>query len=215
MKKYKYILLDWDGNLAKTLDIWLDATRAPLTSRGIHISDNQIVMQCFGRPYEGYAELGIEDVDTAINEMDAYAKKNMPEVELYPDALFVLEQLRNMGKKTALITSSLRNNVVQVLDKYEIHHFFDVVITNEDTTHKKPHPEPLEKALEQLGGAKDEAIMIGDSDKDIEAARNAGIDSILFYPEEHKKFYDFDEMQTFKPTYTIDDFRKVIEIVLS
>ena len=213
MKNYEFILLDWDGNLAKTLDIWLDATRVPLTNRGINISDNQIVMQCFGRPYEGYAELGINDVDVAIYEMDMYAKEFMPEVELYPDALFVLEQLRSMGKKIALITSSLRGNVIHLLDKYEIHHYFDVVIANEDTVRHKPDPEPLEKALKLLNGEKSKTVMIGDSDKDIEAARNAGIDSILFYPKEHEKFYDYDEMQAFNPTYTVNDFRKVIKIV--
>ena len=30
----QFILLDWDGNLAKTLDIWLNACRAPLEKRG-------------------------------------------------------------------------------------------------------------------------------------------------------------------------------------
>lgn len=215
MKSYKYILLDWDGNLAKTLDIWLAATRLPLEKRGVYIPDRQITIQCFGRPYEGYAELGVTDVDKAIQEMDMYAKKLMPEVDLYPDALFVLEKLKDAGKKTALITTSLRENVIHLLDAYNMHHFFDVVIANEDTENHKPHPEPLEKALEQLNGTKEHTVMIGDSDKDIEAARNAGVDSILFYPDEHKKFYDLDELQRFTPTYTIDDFTKVIDIVQS
>ncbi len=213
MKSYKYILLDWDGNLARTLHIWLAATRLPLENRGVKISDSQIVMQCFGRPWEGYAELGVTDVEVAIKEMDIYAKKYLPEVELYPDALFVLEQLKKMGKKTALITTSLRENVLHLLDKYNIHDYFDAVIANEDTVNHKPHPEPLEKALQELGGTKEKAIMIGDSDKDIEAAKNAGVDSILFYPDEHKTFYDLDELQKFGPTHTVTDFRKIIDIV--
>ena len=135
---YQYILLDWDGNLAKTLDIWLIATRAPLERRGINISDKELTIQCFGRPIEGYAELGVEDVDAAITEMDNLAKSLLPEVELYPDALFTLEKLKQQGKQTALITTSLRENVIKLLDKYEIHHFFDVVITNEDTVQHKP-----------------------------------------------------------------------------
>ncbi len=214
MKSYNYVLLDWDGNLAKTLDIWLAATHLPLKNRGIIVPDFQITNQCFGRPYEGYAELGITDVDVAINEMDAYAKKLMPEVELYPDALFVLEELRSKGKKIALITTSLRENVEHVLHKYNIQDFFDVVIANEDTIKHKPHPEPLEKALALLGGSKQDAVMIGDSDKDINAATNAGVDSILFYPDEHKKFYELADLQQLSPTYTVDDFRQVIDITL-
>lgn len=213
MKSYQYILLDWDGNLAKTLDIWMVATKAPLESRGVHISDKQIAIQCFGRPIEGYAELGIKDVDAAIAQMDQVAKKLMPEVELYPDALFVLEALQKKGKQIALITTSLHANVYHLLEKYNLHSFFDVVITNEDTALHKPHPDPLYKALEELGGTKESAIMIGDSDKDIGAAANAGVDSILFYPDTHEKFYDLNELQALNPTYTVRDFRQVIDIV--
>jgi pyrophosphatase PpaX len=213
MKSYQYILLDWDGNLAKTLDVWLVATKAPLENRGIHISDKTIAIQCFGRPIEGYAELGIKDIDAAITEMDQLAKKLMPEVELYPDTLFVLEALKKKGKRIALITTSLHNNVHHLLDKYNLHDFFDVVITNEDTTLHKPHPDPLYKALEELGGTKEDAIMIGDSDKDIGAANSAEMDSILFYPDAHEKFYDLCVLQAFKPTHTVRDFRQIIDMV--
>lgn len=213
MKSYQYILFDWDGNLARTLDVWLVATKAPLESRGIQVSDRTIAIQCFGRPIEGYTELGITDIDAAIVEMDQLAKKLMPEVELYPDALFVLEALKKEGKQTALVTTSLRNNVIHLLDKYNLHGFFDVVIGHEDTERHKPHPEPLEKALKELGGNKENAIMIGDSDKDIGAANNAEIDSILFYPDAHEKFYDLSELQALDPTYTVRDFRQVIDIV--
>lgn len=213
MKNYNYILLDWDGNLAKTLDIWLVATKMPLEKRGIYISDKAIAIQCFGRPIEGYTELGIKDIDAAISEMDQLAKELMPEVELYPDTLFVLEVLKKEGKQIALITSSFRDNVHHLLEKYKLHDFFDIVITNEDTTLHKPHPDPLYKALEKLNGTKEDAIMIGDSDKDIEAAANAGIDSILFYPDAHEKFYDLNELRAFKPTHIVRDFRDVIDIV--
>lgn len=213
MKNYQYILLDWDGNLAKTLDVWLEATRLPLENRGISISDKEIATQCFGRPIEGYTELGITDIDTAISEMDNLAKKLLPEVELYPDALFILEKLKKAGKQTALITTSLRENVLKLLNKYEIHHFFDVVIANEDTKMHKPHPEPLEKALKELGGNKNNAVMIGDSDKDIEAANNAHLDSILFYPDAHEKFYDLESLKALNPTYTVNDFKQILDIV--
>jgi pyrophosphatase PpaX len=213
VKHYKYILLDWDGNLAKTLDIWLYATRVPLERRGIRISDKQIAIQCFGRPIEAYAELGVKDVGIAITEMDELAKKMLPEVELYPDALYVLEKLKNSGRQIALITTSLRENVLHLLDKYQIHHYFDVVIANEDTNQHKPHPEPIIKALEELKGSKDKSVMIGDSDKDIGAANNALIDSILFYPDSHEKFYDFKELKILNPTHIVHDFRDIIDIV--
>jgi len=213
MKQYQYILLDWDGNLARTLDVWLEACRAPLQKRGLNLADSEIAT-CFGRPVERFQEWGVSDVQAAIEEMDKLAAKLLPEVALYPDALIVLEKLKGNGKYTALITTSLRSNVVRLLDKYNIHQYFDAVITNEDTMQHKPHPEPLEKALELLGGSKQQAVMIGDSDKDIGAANNAGIDSILFYPPEHKEFYDLSELEELHPTHTINDFQEVLKIVV-
>lgn len=212
MKTYEYILLDWDGNLAKTLDIWLDVYRKILKKRGIQVTDREIATG-FGAAVEWLADHGVSDIQTAISDMDSMAKKNLPDVELYPDALEVIENLKARGKKLALITSSRHENVIHLLKKYNIARYFDVVVASDDVEHRKPHPEPLEKALELLGGTKEKAVMIGDSDKDLGASLNAGIDSILFYPEEHEKFYELDELKNLEPTYIIDDFREVLKIV--
>jgi pyrophosphatase PpaX len=213
MKDYQQILLDWDGNLAMTLDAWMHATHAPLKKRGIVLPDNEVAHKIFGRVSEGFAEYGITDIDAAVQEMVDSAHELLPQVELYPDALYTLEELKKSGKQTALITTSLHQSVAHVLDKYEIRGLFDVIIANEDTKNHKPHPEPLELAIEQLGGSKETAIMIGDSDKDIGAATNAGIDSILFYPPEHSRFYDLEQLQLHGPTYTVNDFRKILGII--
>jgi phosphoglycolate phosphatase-like HAD superfamily hydrolase len=69
------------------------------------------------------------------------------------------------------------------------------------------------QALERLHAEPDQAIMIGDSDKDIGAATNAGIDSLLFYPAEHQKFYDIEQLLRLKPTYVVDDFRQIMQII--
>ena len=90
---------------------------------------------------------------------------------------------------------------------------FDVLVTHHDTENHKPHPEPLEKALAELGGTKELAIMVGDTDKDLGAAANFGIDSMLFYPPEHEKFYPLEKLKGYNPTYVFDDFKKLLELV--
>ena len=55
-------------------------------------------MQCFCHSTEGYAELGVKDVDAAFTEMDELAKKMLPSVELYPDAhkrFYDLDELKS------------------------------------------------------------------------------------------------------------------------
>jgi pyrophosphatase PpaX len=211
MSKYQYILLDWDGNLAKTLDMWLQIKRSTLAKRDIHLSDQEIA-ESFGAPREYFERWGVQDIDIAIEEMDAIAKQLLPGVELYPDVLPVLEQLKERGKSMALITTSLRENVMGILNSYDMLQYFDLIIAHEDTVKHKPDPEPLEKALNELGGTKERAVMIGDSDKDLGAGLNAGIDTILFYPPEHEKFHNLDKLKELQPTYIVEDLRKILEI---
>jgi pyrophosphatase PpaX len=94
-----------------------------------------------------------------------------------------------------------------------IRHFFSAIVAGNEVQHYKPHPEPLEKGLALLGGDKASAIMIGDTDKDIGAANNLGIDSILFYPKEHEKFYDLVELKKHNPTHVVENFKEVLDLV--
>ena len=212
MAGYQYLLLDWDGNLAQTLDLWLDVFRLVLADRGLTPSDEAIAGS-FGKTEQFFAQLGVSDPATLYETADRIGKAALPEVELYPEALEVLNEFKARGKQTALITSSNRANIEPLLEKYDLHALFDVVVAREDTAEQKPHPEPLEKALALLGGTKEQAVMIGDSDKDLGAANNAGIDSILFYPKEHAKFYDLKTLQSYKPTHVVGNFKEILDIV--
>jgi pyrophosphatase PpaX len=213
MKNYDYILLDWDGNLAKTLDLWLKTFRTVLNEEGYFPSDEDIAGS-FGKVDEYFASLGMKDPDAVFDRAHQLGKSQLHSVELYPDALEVLEYFKHIGKKTALITSSDRQNVADLLEHYDMNRLFDVVVTREDTAEHKPHAAPLEKALRELGGSSQHAIMIGDSDKDLGAGLNAGVDTILFYPPEHKKFYRLEALQQLHPTYVVDDFRRIMDIVV-
>lgn len=212
MKQYKYILLDWDGNLAKTLDLWLGVFRQVLNDEGFHPSDEEIASS-FGNVSDYFTKLGIKNPNELYDKADQIGKDKLPDVELYPEALEVLNYFRQKDKKTALITSSRYENVAHLLDKYNMNSLFDTLVTRYDVEHQKPHPESLLSALEKLGGNKKEALMVGDSDKDLGAAKNAGIDSVLFYPLEHKKFYNLKKLKALDPTYIVEDFREIMRIV--
>jgi len=178
----------------------------------LSITDEDIASS-FGMFPQFVVAWGLKDVDAIVEEADKLAKIKMPEVDLYPDALEVLNGLRDMGKHLALVTTTLHENVRHLLEKFQILDYFEVIVAGDDVTNHKPHPESLERALSLLVGRANEAIMIGDSDKDLRAANNAGIDSVLFFPPEHRKFYNFDKLKEHKPTYVIEDFRKLLDIV--
>jgi pyrophosphatase PpaX len=212
MKEYRYILFDWDGNLAKTLDLWQKSLRIPLEKRGHFLTDKEIGAN-FGALKERLESQNYKDVDSIISEASEIATQILPSVELYPDALVVIEALSKAGKQIALVTTSKHDYIDPLLKKYNMVKLFNVVVCGDDVSHHKPHPEPIIKALNLLNGEASRAVMIGDSRKDIEAAKSVGVDSILFYPPSHKRFHDIDSLLSFKPTYMVTDFREILKIV--
>jgi pyrophosphatase PpaX len=203
MKDYQYFLFDWDGCLAKTLDLWLDCFRQAYASYGKHPSDQEIARH-FG-DYSAPALFGISDVEACGDKAAELAHSNLQTVELYGGAKELLTTLK-ASKKIALLSSSRRYVIDWGLQHNGLENMFDLVLTADDVSSHKPDPEAILTALDRFGASKEQAVMIGDSRKDLGCAQNAGVDSILVYPEEHRVFYDLDELKTYEPTYVVGGF---------
>jgi pyrophosphatase PpaX len=82
--------------------------------------------------------------------------------------------------KLAIVTSRVRNGVYESPELATMQKYFSVVLTCEDTTNHKPHPESLLLAAQKLGIKPEEAIYIGDVENDLKAARAAGMKIIIY-----------------------------------
>lgn len=205
---YEAYLFDWDGTLAKTLDVHLSVRRKVLEKYGRHVSDQELALS-LGKLDKALEEWGL-DVKIVGAEMDELATKGLPGVDLYPGAVAMLKRLKNVGKKTALITASPHSFIADVLDRHDVRGYFDVIIAADDVENLKPHPESLQKAMETLGVSPDSTLMLGDSDKDIVAAKNANVDSLLFYPDSHKLIYNRSYLASLAPTHTIGSWEQLV-----
>jgi pyrophosphatase PpaX len=207
---YEYYLFDWDGCLAKTLEIWLNAYRQALKEYGAKPSDQEIAYH-FG-DWEAPRYFGIDDVQGCVKKVVELANQNLREVELYPGAKELLEELAQT-KKIALLSSSERQVLEWGLKHNGLTYLFDVVISGDEVENHKPHPEVIEKGLAALNATKELSVMIGDSRKDLEASSNAGIDSVLVYPESHKLFYDLDQLKLYKPIRLVHSFEELKDLI--
>lgn len=210
MKKYKYILFDWDGCLAQTLGVWMGAYKIIYAQYGIHPTELEIAHH-FG-DWESPKYFGITDVEGCVKKLDKIAGNELKKVALYEGAKELLHKL-HAEKRLALLSSSPGEIIREAVKYNKLKDYFDVVLTGEDVTNHKPHPEMIEKGLNLLGGTKEEAIMIGDSRKDLEAANNAHVDSLLFYPESHSIYYKFKELKAYKPTYIVSSLKEILKVV--
>ncbi len=209
MKNYKYILFDWDGCLAKTLDVWLDAYKVTFAEYGVHPSDKEIISR-FG-DWEAPKYFGIKNIGECVQKYTELVYKNLENVEMYDGAEQLIKSLT--GKRLALISTSTRSLLEQGLTHKNLENYFEVILSAEDVERYKPDPQIIEKALSLMGGVKQEAIIIGDSKSDLGAAKNAGIDSILFYPPENTRFYDLNSLKLLHPTHIVDDLEQVLGLV--
>lgn len=212
MKRYVTFLLDWDGCMAMTLDIWLSAYITTFNEYGLNPDQNTITRHVFG-DWQGPAKLGIRNTDEFTRILTQRVNDGYLSVDLYPGVQKTLIELKRRPVKLALLTSTKRVMLEPALVHHRLSGIFDVVLTAEDVTKHKPDPEIIFKALEMLGNNPEKSLMVGDSKSDLGAARNAGIDSMLYYPQHNQTFYDLNELSTYAPTYTIREFPQILGYV--
>lgn len=121
-----------------------------------------------------FAVDGRVDIDEFLSEKDELFNSLIPRIELVDGFEHVIRQVKALGIKTALVTSSSWGTVDRVDELLDIKRWFDTIIAEEDTMKHKPHPAPYLLALERLNAKKDSTIIIEDSTVGIAAGKAAG-----------------------------------------
>lgn len=98
-----------------------------------------------------------------------------PGTIFFPESLPVLTQLKEQGKKIAIVSSKRRTRIMEKFTIDGAAHLVDLIIGCLEVKETKPSPEGLLLAAKTLGVAKDRILYIGDNTIDAAAAQNAGI----------------------------------------
>lgn len=152
-------------------------------------------------------ESGITDADTVSAMAEAYLEGMLNEDRLCDNALEVLDYMKGLGCRMAVLTNGFSGTQHGKLKRSGIDGYFDAVVISEETGYHKPSPGAFRKGLESIGGKKEEAVMIGDSfTNDIEGAMIFGIDQIYYNP----KGLPCDG----GPTYSVGNLREILDIVI-
>ena len=128
MKKYEYLLFDWDGCLAKALDIWMDSYKILFHEYKIDISERRIAQEVFG-DWEGPKKVGVQDNDGFIKKLLTSVNDKYPHVQLYPNVLETLQTLKQRNKKMAMITTSSMKTIQEAIINKHIKDLFDSILT--------------------------------------------------------------------------------------
>jgi phosphoglycolate phosphatase len=185
MNKPAMILIDLDGTLVDSvpdLAYCIDETMKRL-GREPHGEDT--VRQWVGNGVERLVMRALTgelwaDPDPALFErampvfMDLYARNTSGRSRLYAGVREGLEYMRDQGYKLGCVTNKAEAFTVPLLKDMGIHDFFGIVVSGDTLPQKKPDPAPLLHAARQLGADAGHSLMVGDSEHDVKAARNAG-----------------------------------------
>ena len=156
---------------------------------------------------------GIEhaDVDDALAEralalfMEAYAEHHELTV-VYPGVRDTLRWLRKQGVEMALITNKPERFVAPLLDQMKIGRYFRWIIGGDTLPQKKPDPAALLFVMKMAGVAPEQALFVGDSRSDVQAAQAAGVKSVgLSYGYNHGR-----PIQEESPSLVLDDLRLLL-----
>lgn len=124
---------------------------------------------------------------------------------LYPGVLACLQRLQLLSIPCAVVTNKTERFVAPILTALSLSDYFTVIIGGDTTCEQKPHPLPLQSALQQLGCEPQNALMVGDSKHDINAAKAAGIPVVaVTYGYNHGQ-----PITDFAPDAVLDDLSQL------
>ena len=172
------MLFDWDGTLVDSAEVSYRCFLRLFESFGLPFD-----RQSFARTYSPnwirtYEAMGLPRSDWPEADARWVGHYQEERSALLPGAAESLAMLRERGKGRGLVTSGDRSRVRGELERFGLDGIFGAVVCGQDVRQRKPHPEGLLLALEQMGVAGDEAAYVGDSPEDMGMAQAAGVFSV-------------------------------------
>lgn len=182
------VTFDLDGTLLDTIADLADAANLMLAELGrpartqaeIHSFVGKGIPNLVWRCLTEGARATEAEVETAVAVFRRhYAVVNGASTTIYPGVVETLQTLRARDVRLAVVTNKAEAFTLPLLERMEIAHYFDTVVSGDTLPVKKPDPATVRLACERLGVTPTQALMIGDSANDALAAQGAGMPVLL------------------------------------
>ncbi len=210
--KYDTVLFDLDGTLLNTREL---INRSFVHTfehfRPDHVLTDEELDSFFGpslrQTFSRYStdEQEIEEMIQYYREFNVSSHDEM--VTAFPGAKSLIRTLARKGYKLGVVSSKKTDLVEHGLEIFGMRDKIKVIIGEEDVKNPKPDPEGILEAMRILDSKK--ALYVGDGVGDIEAGKNAGIDTIGVLYSDRKE-----QILAAEPTYTIHSLDQILAILV-
>ncbi len=189
----KLIAWDFDGTLVDSRPLIEAGMAHALDALGQPRSVMDEWLKYVGLPVEvgirnAFDPLGL-DGDTVLKAYRSFGHvENEHMLRPFEGIPELLEELRTRGQRMGVATSKRTVPLMRQMARFGWESFFDPIITPDDVTHGKPHPETLELMQTRTGLGPEDILMVGDTPFDLDMAKAAGVPSLAvghgFYAQE-------------------------------
>jgi phosphoglycolate phosphatase len=210
---FRLIIFDLDGTIADTSVDITNALNFALRPFGVREYSVQEVKSMVGSGITRLiTSLIPEEFSDEKNKKDAidrftefYSQHLLDNTVLYEGIKETLERLKGYIK--VVLSNKRTGYSIEILEGLGVAGYFDKILGSDSVREKKPSPVPVLDIMNEYRVRRDETIMIGDSNYDIQAARAAGVKIIAVT----YGFRKFEELES--ADYIIDRFSDILDIV--
>lgn len=181
---YKALLCDIDGTLLDSNALHAECWQRAFAEFGIETDFHSIVKQ-IGKGGENLLpcfvpEDELESIQEPLKDFRKrlFHREFIDRVVPFCDARRLLERVRQQGLRIAVATSSEKSDLEAFKTVLKIHDLIEEDLTADDAEKSKPDPDIFQAALQALDIDPHEAVALGDTPWDIEAAKKAGVSTI-------------------------------------
>jgi phosphoglycolate phosphatase len=216
LKKPEMILIDVDGTLVDSVPDLAYCVDEMMQRLGRPVHGEDKVRDWVGNGVERLVRRALvgqlegEPDDAEFERaypmfLDLYAQNTSQRSLLYPGVREGLDYLKAKGYRLGCVTNKAAQFTLPLLRDLGIHDDFEIIIAGDTLAKKKPDPLPLLHAAEQLGVAPADALMVGDSQSDVKAARAAGFQIVcMSYGYNHGE-----DIRSYHPDAVIDSLIEI------
>jgi len=181
VSKYTLLVFDWDGTLMDSKAQIVNCMQSAINELELQPRSSQQISDIIGLGLEEaiialYPSMKADYVPlVAQTYRDFYLFKDKTPSPLFNGVEEVLINLRETGYDLAIATGKSRRGLDKNLTETSLHEYFPITRCA-DETRSKPHPQMLEEILVDHNTNASKALMIGDSEYDLQLANNARVD---------------------------------------